>query len=101
MRKNTKYILAGSIALLGIGYWFYQYNKAQNEARLAEIKRKYQNQSPPHNSDDWKSWIQLIIAIYGEANELWEEGGIFYGTNVPRPGSDKLDEILGKIKRGL
>lgn len=101
MTKTTKYILAGALLLGGIGYFFYDRLQKQNEARLEALRRKYQNQNPPSGSNDWKDWIKLIISIYGEVNELWDEGGIFYGTNVPRPGTDKLDEILGKIKSGI
>ena len=102
MTKTTKYMLFGLLAAAGIGYWFYDRARKENEARLEELKRKYANQDPPSGTNDWKDWIKLIISIYGETQDLWEPpNGIFYGTNVPRIGTDKLNEILGKIKSGL
>ncbi len=98
MNKTTKYIIAGALLLGGVAYFFYQ-NKKQHDAELEALRRKYNNQTPPDGSPDWIQWIRLIVTIYGEVNELWEPGGIFYNTNVPRPGTEKLDEILGRLNR--
>jgi LPXTG-motif cell wall-anchored protein len=97
MNKTTKYILAGALLLGGVAYFFYQ-NKKRHDAELEALRRKYNNQAPPSGTPDWMQWVRLIIAVYGQVNSLWEPGGLFYGKNVPRPGSDALDEILGRIR---
>jgi hypothetical protein len=108
MDKKLMYIIGGGMILFGGIFWFLENQKQQQRQQkeeyarlLAAFKKANGSQPPVKNTPEWFDWIHYAIGAYGVVNELWEPGGIFNGTNVPRPGSDELDEILNKINQTL
>lgn len=88
MTKNTQYIIAGGLALVGGIFFWINYQDKKRKEEYARLLRQFQQQNgtnfiPNRNSPEWQQWVQYAIGAYGFAKTLWEPGGIFYKTNVP------------------
>jgi predicted negative regulator of RcsB-dependent stress response len=100
MQKNTKYIIAGGLVLIAGIFGLVSYQRKQQRDEYALLLKKIQqknstnNYVPQQNTPDWYQWIQYAIGAYGQVSSLWEPGGLFYGNNVPEPGSGDLQDIL-------
>jgi hypothetical protein len=87
-KKNNTFTMVAIIALVGsvgwVGYTIYQRRKALTILKNKKIQ--YGN-NWPLTEKDLLELYGLAQNAYDKTLNAWNEGGIFFGTNVPKPGT--------------